>query len=136
MPVFFDISRYLTCKYFDIVWGYPPHPRGPPKVAPQNRQTKQSINLQYTCPLYKKSVCQLTIRSGVEDTTFEAKDQGASVLQKKRKKDPPKKFLGNLQKKKRRPSREETPIIREKLGVLRKKMSSHIFREFLPFFKV
>ena len=22
VPVFYDISRYLTDKYFDIVWGY------------------------------------------------------------------------------------------------------------------
>ena len=30
MPVFYDISRYLTDKYFDIVWGCHP-PRDPPK---------------------------------------------------------------------------------------------------------
>ena len=34
VPVCFDISRYLTNKYFDIVWGcHPPgtSPNGPPK---------------------------------------------------------------------------------------------------------
>ena len=34
MPVFYDIRRYLTDKYFDIVWGcHPPGnpPNGPPK---------------------------------------------------------------------------------------------------------
>ena len=31
--LFFDISRYLTDKYFDIVWGATP--RGPPKWTPQ-----------------------------------------------------------------------------------------------------
>ena len=35
MPVFYDISRYSTDKYFDIVWGcHPPGdpPNGPPKM--------------------------------------------------------------------------------------------------------
>ena len=31
MPVFFDISRYLRDKYFDVVWGYRT-PQGPPKI--------------------------------------------------------------------------------------------------------
>ena len=34
LPVCFDISRYLTDKYFDIVWGCY-LPRGPPKRSPQ-----------------------------------------------------------------------------------------------------
>ena len=29
--MFFDISRYLRNKYFDVVWGYQP-PRGLPKI--------------------------------------------------------------------------------------------------------
>ena len=33
---FFDISRYLTDKYFDIVWGYHP-PRDPPNGPPKNQ---------------------------------------------------------------------------------------------------
>ena len=36
VPVFYDISKYLTAKYFDIVWGYlsknSPLPNGPPKI--------------------------------------------------------------------------------------------------------
>ena len=35
VPVFYDISRYSTDKYFDIVWGcHPPGdpPNGPPKM--------------------------------------------------------------------------------------------------------
>ena len=31
--MFYDISRCLTDKYFDIVWGC--HPQGPPKWTPQ-----------------------------------------------------------------------------------------------------
>ena len=35
VPVFFDISRYLRNKYFDMVWGY--HPLGDlPKWIPKN----------------------------------------------------------------------------------------------------
>ena len=30
--VLFDISRYLTDKYFEIVWGC--HPLGPPQIEP------------------------------------------------------------------------------------------------------
>ena len=33
MLVCIDISRYLTDKHFDIVWGYPPP--GDPQIAPQ-----------------------------------------------------------------------------------------------------
>ena len=32
---FYDISRYLTDKYFDIVWGCHPPSRGTPKWTPQ-----------------------------------------------------------------------------------------------------
>ena len=32
--VLFDISRYLTDKYFDIVWGCHIPPRGPPQMDP------------------------------------------------------------------------------------------------------
>ena len=31
--LFFDISRYLIDKYFDIVWGATP--QGPPQMDPQ-----------------------------------------------------------------------------------------------------
>ena len=34
--LFFDISRYLTDKYFDIVLGCPT-PRGPPNGPPKNQ---------------------------------------------------------------------------------------------------
>ena len=40
--VFYDISRYLTDKYFDIVWGcHPPEdfPNGPPKINFLNGST-------------------------------------------------------------------------------------------------
>ena len=36
VPVFYDISRYLTDKYFDIVWECHP-PRDPPKWNPKNQ---------------------------------------------------------------------------------------------------
>ena len=36
VPVCFDISIYLTDKYFDIVWGCHP-PRGPPNGSPKNQ---------------------------------------------------------------------------------------------------
>ena len=36
VPVFYDISRYLTDKYFEIVWGC--HPQGPPhEWTPKNQ---------------------------------------------------------------------------------------------------
>ena len=34
--LFFDISRYLTDKYFDIVWGATP-PGTPPNGPPKNQ---------------------------------------------------------------------------------------------------
>ena len=33
VPVFFNISRHLRDKYFDIVWEYHP-PQGPPQMEP------------------------------------------------------------------------------------------------------
>ena len=39
---FFDISRYLTNKYSDTVWGYYPPPRIP-KWAPKNPFFEQLI---------------------------------------------------------------------------------------------
>ena len=33
VPICFDISRYLTDSYFDIVWGCH-SPRGPPQMDP------------------------------------------------------------------------------------------------------
>ena len=36
----FDITRYLTEKYFDIVWGFPP-PRGPPNELLTNQFFEQ-----------------------------------------------------------------------------------------------
>ena len=45
MLVFYDISRYLTDKYFDIVWEcYPPPPRDPPNRIPKN-QFFERLNL-------------------------------------------------------------------------------------------
>ena len=47
MLLFFDISRYLTDKYFDIVWGCHP-PRTPPNGPPKNQFFEQ-LNLECQC---------------------------------------------------------------------------------------
>ena len=44
VPVFYDISRCLTDKYFDIVLGVPPLPQRPPKWTPKN-QFFERLNL-------------------------------------------------------------------------------------------
>ena len=41
--MFYDISRYLTDKYFDIVWGATP-PNGPPK-----NEFFERLNLECQC---------------------------------------------------------------------------------------
>ena len=44
VPVFYDISTYLTDKYFDIVWGcHPPPPPPPPPGTPPNGPPQKSI---------------------------------------------------------------------------------------------
>ena len=46
--VFFDISRYLTEKYFDIVWGC--HPLlGDPPTRPLKNQLFEWLKLRYQC---------------------------------------------------------------------------------------
>ena len=52
VPVCYDISRYLTDKYFAIVWGCPPgNPlkikknRGPPKKYKDNGEIAREKNL-------------------------------------------------------------------------------------------
>ena len=48
--VVFDISRYLTDNYFDIVWGCHP-PRGPPRepsqMGPPKKQFFEWLKLEF-----------------------------------------------------------------------------------------
>ena len=47
VPVFYDISRYLTDKYFDIVWERQSL-RGPPN-GPRKNQFFEWLNLECQC---------------------------------------------------------------------------------------
>ena len=44
VPVYFDISKYLTYKYYDIVWGATP-PSGTPQIDPPKNQFFEWLNL-------------------------------------------------------------------------------------------
>ena len=44
--LFFDISRYLTDKYFDIVWGCNPLPPGIPPNGPPKNQFFEWLKLE------------------------------------------------------------------------------------------
>ena len=48
VPVCFDVSRYLTDKYFDIVWGCQP-PQGTPPNEPPKNQFFEWLNLGCQC---------------------------------------------------------------------------------------
>ena len=52
MPFFFDISRYLRDKYFDIIWGYH-SPRDPPKWTPPKARQQFEINEFYVCTNFR-----------------------------------------------------------------------------------
>ena len=45
VPVFYDISRYLTDKYFDIIWGATPFPPGTPPNGPPKINFFELFNL-------------------------------------------------------------------------------------------
>ena len=64
--LFFDISRYLTDKYFDIVWECHP-PRELPQMDSKN-QFFERLNLECQCFMISLDISQtniLTYSSGV-----------------------------------------------------------------------
>ena len=44
---FFDIGRYLTDKYFDIVWGYHPSPGSPRPKGPAKNPLFEWLKLGF-----------------------------------------------------------------------------------------
>ena len=59
VPVFYDISRYLTDKYFDIVWGC--HPLGDPPNGPPKNQFFEWLNLGCQFVLISADIQQTNI---------------------------------------------------------------------------
>ena len=59
MPVCFDISRYLTEKYFDIVWGATPPEL--PQMAPLKNQFFEQLNLGCQFVLISTDIQQTNI---------------------------------------------------------------------------
>ena len=57
--VFYDISRYLTDKYFDIVWGCHP-PEDPPNGPPKN-EFFERLNLECQCFMILADIQQTNI---------------------------------------------------------------------------
>ena len=99
MPLFYDISRCLTDKYFDIVWGcHSPGTRGGVEDTRLEAKAKDTKKIRGQGQPFRGQTL-LRPRTGM----LEAKDQGhkAQVLSKK-KKSLHKNFSGDLQKKKKK----------------------------------
>ena len=59
VPVFFDISRYLTGKYFDIAWGC--HLPGTPQIDPPKNQFFELLKLGCQCFMISADIYQINI---------------------------------------------------------------------------